>query len=60
MLIRSRVVGSDSILVTGALVNQDVRTLYLKDLSLLGGAVLEPEAFPNLIRTMRTGGLARW
>lgn len=60
MLIRSRVAEGDSVLATGALVNLDVRTLYLKDLSLLGGAVLEPQAFPNLIRTVRTGELARW
>ena len=55
MLIRSRVAEDDSVLATGALVNLDVRALYHKDLSLLGGAVLEPEVFPNLIRTVGRG-----
>jgi NADPH:quinone reductase-like Zn-dependent oxidoreductase len=43
--------------IGGALVNLDVRTLYLKDLSLLGCTVLEPEAFPNLIRAIEDGGI---
>lgn len=36
--------------VAGPIVSLDVRTLYLKDLSLFGCTVLEPETFPNLIR----------
>jgi NADPH:quinone reductase-like Zn-dependent oxidoreductase len=41
--------------IGGALVNLDVRTLYLKDLSLLGCTALEPETFPNLIRVIEGG-----
>ncbi|MEM9807209.1 MAG: alcohol dehydrogenase family protein [Cyanobacteria bacterium P01_D01_bin.56] len=36
--------------IGGPLVELDVRTLYLKDLSLFGCTVLEPEVFPNLIK----------
>ena len=36
--------------VGGPLVELDVRTLYLKDLSLLGCTILDPEVFPSLIR----------
>lgn len=36
--------------IAGPLVELDVRTLYLKDLSLFGCTVLEPEVFPNLIK----------
>jgi NADPH:quinone reductase-like Zn-dependent oxidoreductase len=35
--------------IAGPLVELDVRTLYLKDLSLFGCTVLEPEIFNNLI-----------
>lgn len=35
--------------IGGPLVQLDVRTLYLKDLSLFGCTVIEPEVFPNLI-----------
>ena len=42
----------------GPLVELDVRTLYLKDLSLVGGTVLEPEMFPNLIRIVEQGSIA--
>lgn len=35
--------------IGGALVELDVRTLYLKDLSFYGCTVLEPEVFQNLI-----------
>jgi NADPH:quinone reductase-like Zn-dependent oxidoreductase len=35
--------------IAGPLVELDVRTLYLKDLSLFGCTVLEPEVFNNLI-----------
>jgi NADPH:quinone reductase-like Zn-dependent oxidoreductase len=36
--------------IGGPLVNLDVRTLYLKDLSLFGCTVLEKEVFSNLIK----------
>lgn len=36
--------------IAGPLVELDVRTLYLKDLSFFGCTVLEPEVFPNLIK----------
>ena len=35
--------------IGGPLVELDVRTLYLKDLSLFGCTVLEPAVFSNLI-----------
>jgi len=35
--------------IGGPIVELDVRTLYLKDLSLLGCTVFEPKVFPNLI-----------
>ncbi|CAM2785929.1 alcohol dehydrogenase family protein [Vibrio rarus] len=35
--------------IGGALVELDVRTLYLKDLSFFGCTVLEPEVFQNLV-----------
>ena len=41
--------------IGGPLVELDVRTLYLKDLSLLGCTVLEPEVFPNLIAHIERG-----
>jgi NADPH:quinone reductase-like Zn-dependent oxidoreductase len=44
--------------IAGPLVELDVRTLYLKDLSLLGCTVLAPEVFPNLIGTIEQGGIA--
>nr|WP_204141172.1 zinc-binding dehydrogenase [Halomicronema sp. CCY15110] len=36
--------------IAGPLVELDLRTLYLKDLSFFGCTVLEPEVFPNLIK----------
>ncbi len=36
--------------IAGPLVELDVRTLYLKDLSLFGCTILNPEIFPNLIK----------
>ena len=41
--------------IAGPLVELDVRTLYLKDLSLFGCTVLEPEVFPNLIKRIERG-----
>jgi len=36
--------------IGGPLVELDVRTLYLKDLSFFGCTVLEPDVFPNLVK----------
>ncbi|MFT5835494.1 MAG: NADPH:quinone reductase-like Zn-dependent oxidoreductase [Sulfurimonas sp.] len=36
--------------IGGAIVELDIRTLYLKDLSFFGCTVLEKEVFPNLIK----------
>ena len=44
--------------IGGAMVTLDVRTLYLKDLSLLGCTALEPEAFSNLITVIESGDIA--
>jgi NADPH:quinone reductase-like Zn-dependent oxidoreductase len=41
--------------IAGPLVELDVRTLYLKDLSLFGCTVLEPEVFKNLINRIEQG-----
>jgi NADPH:quinone reductase-like Zn-dependent oxidoreductase len=41
----------------GPLVELDVRTLYLKDLSLFGCTVLEPEVFNNLIKRIEQGAI---
>jgi NADPH:quinone reductase-like Zn-dependent oxidoreductase len=41
--------------IAGPLVELDVRTLYLKDLSLFGCTVLEPEVFSNLIKRIEQG-----
>lgn len=41
--------------VGGPLVDLDVRTLYLKDLSLFGCTVLEPDVFGNLIKRIEAG-----
>jgi NADPH:quinone reductase-like Zn-dependent oxidoreductase len=41
--------------ISGPVVDLDLRTLYLKDLKLIGCTVLEPEVFPNLIRYIESG-----
>jgi NADPH:quinone reductase-like Zn-dependent oxidoreductase len=41
--------------VAGPAVELDLRTLYLKDLCLLGCTVLEPEVFGNLVRYIERG-----
>ena len=41
--------------IAGPLVELDVRTLYLKDLSLFGCTVLEPEVFNSLIKRIEQG-----
>ncbi|MBE9098957.1 alcohol dehydrogenase family protein [Vacuolonema iberomarrocanum] len=38
--------------IGGSLVELDVRTLYLKDLSFFGCTILEPQVFPNLIQAI--------
>ncbi|MCM5511087.1 alcohol dehydrogenase family protein [Vibrio sp. SCSIO 43169] len=38
--------------IGGAMVELDVRTLYLKDLSFFGCTVLEPEVFSNLVKVI--------
>jgi len=43
--------------ISGPLVELDLRTLYLKDLRLLGCTILEPEVFPNLIRAITRGDI---
>ena len=43
--------------IAGPLVELDVRTLYLKDLSLFGCTVLEPEVFNNLIKRIEQGAV---
>lgn len=43
--------------IGGAMVELDVRTLYLKDLSFFGCTVLEPEVFGNLIRHIEQGSI---
>ena len=41
--------------IAGPIVELDIRTLYLKDLSFFGCTVLEPEVFQNLIRSIEQG-----
>ena len=43
--------------IAGPRVELDVRTLYLKDLSLFGCTVLEPEVFNNLIKCIERGAI---
>lgn len=44
--------------VGGPIVDLDVRTLYLKDLSFFGCTVLEPQVFGNLVKLIETGAIA--
>lgn len=44
--------------IAGPIVELDVRTLYLKDLGLLGCTVLEPEVFSNLVAHIEQGRIA--
>lgn len=44
--------------IGGPLVELDVRTLYLKDLSLFGCTVLDPGVFNNLIKVIEGGDIA--
>lgn len=41
--------------IAGPMVELDVRTLYLKDLSLFGCTVLDPQVFPNLVKRIEAG-----
>jgi NADPH:quinone reductase-like Zn-dependent oxidoreductase len=41
--------------IAGALVELDLRTLYLKDLTLYGSTALDPETFPALIGHIESG-----
>ena len=41
--------------ISGPIVDLDLRTLYLKDLRLLGCTILEPEVFPDLIGYIERG-----
>ena len=43
--------------IAGPMVTLDVRTLYLKDLSLVGCTVLEPEVFANLVGYIEKGDI---
>jgi NADPH:quinone reductase-like Zn-dependent oxidoreductase len=43
--------------VGGPMVDLDVRTLYLKDLSFFGCTVLEPQVFGNLVKLIETGAI---
>lgn len=43
--------------VGGPLVELDVRTLYLKDLTFFGCTTLEPEVFGNLVHLIETGAI---
>ncbi|MGL6312984.1 alcohol dehydrogenase family protein [Vibrio sp. WXL103] len=44
--------------IAGPIVELDVRTLYLKDLSFFGCTVLEPEVFGNLVARIEKGQIA--
>ena len=44
--------------IGGPIVELDIRTLYLKDLSLFGCTVLEPEVFTNLIEHIECGRIS--
>ena len=41
--------------IAGAMVELDLRTLYLKDLNFFGCTVLEPKVFPNLVSLIEAG-----
>ena len=44
--------------MAGPIVELDVRTLYLKDLSFFGCTALEPEVFGNLVKLIATGAIS--
>ena len=41
--------------ISGPIVDLDLRTLYLKDLRLVGCTILEPDVFANLVRYIEAG-----
>lgn len=43
--------------IGGPCISLDLRTLYLKDLRMIGCTVLEPEVFPNLVRYVEAGDI---
>ncbi|MTI16501.1 NAD-dependent epimerase/dehydratase family protein [Rhodobacteraceae bacterium RKSG542] len=43
--------------IAGPIVELDLRTLYLKDLSFFGCTVLEPEVFGNLVKRIENGDI---
>ena len=43
--------------IGGPIVELDIRTLYLKDLSFFGCTVLEPDVFKNLVRHIESGNV---
>lgn len=43
--------------IAGPIVELDVRTLYLKDLSFFGCTFLEPEVFGNLVKRIESGDI---
>lgn len=43
--------------IAGPIVELDVRTLYLKDLSFFGCTVIEPEVFGNLVKLIEQGAI---
>lgn len=43
--------------IAGPMVELDLRTLYLKDLSFFGCTVLEPDVFANLVRRIEKGDI---
>lgn len=41
--------------IAGPMVELDLRTFYLRDLTLLGSTVIDPEVMPNLVRYIEAG-----
>jgi NADPH:quinone reductase-like Zn-dependent oxidoreductase len=41
--------------ISGPIAELDLRTLYLKDLTLYGCTILEPQVFPNLVGYIERG-----
>ncbi len=43
--------------IGGPIVELDVRTLYLKDLSFFGGTIIDAAVFPNLVKRIESGDI---
>ena len=43
--------------IAGPMVNFDLRTFYLRDLTFTGSTVIDPEIMPNLVRYIETGAI---